>query len=204
MTSSPGEPTPANGQRPAPSGHLRAREWAGIAALLLAILISATFLDAGAGDVPPPRTPVLGTPIVRPSPSPYVAPTPTPEPPRPLPAPEGAWLVEYFSLPGKMREAANALETLDLAFEAAPFGDLHDDAWMLAASHDFELAPGNWEFAIQYDGALRIFVDDAEVLSANDPSKPTTITVTFTHTGGPAHLRIEIEDETGPLALRWR
>jgi hypothetical protein len=180
------------------------REWAGIAMLALAILISATFLDAGAGDVPPARTPVLGTPLPPTVATPYVAPTPTPQPPGELDTPEGAWLVEYFSLPGEIREAANAVDTLDLAFDAAPFGDLHDDSWKLVASHDLELPTGSWQFALEYDGAITISIDDTEVLSANNPSQPTTLTANFTHPGGRAHLRIEVEDTEGPVVLRWK
>jgi hypothetical protein len=179
------------------------REWAGIAMLALAILISATFLDAGAGDVPPARTPVLGTPLPPTVATPYVAPTPTPQPPGELDTPEGAWLVEYFSLPGNVREAANAVDTLDLAFDAAPFGDLHDDSWMLVASHDIEAPAGPRQFTIDYDGEVTIYLDDAQILSANDPSQNRPLTVIFEHPGGSARLRIELRDTAGPLALRW-
>jgi hypothetical protein len=179
------------------------REWVGLGLLLVAAFISATFLDAGAHDNIPPRTPVLGQPL----PSPSIEPTATATlpPPTEVEIPDGSWLIEYFENDNELPQVREVVVALDLYFANAPFGDFGDDDWKLEARTDLRLAAGQQTFTLLHDGAIRVLVNGNEVASDADPADgPRTLTVIFPFDGGLATIRIVGTDVDGPFELRWQ
>lgn len=179
------------------------REWVGLALLLVAVFIAGTFLDAGAHDNVAPRTPILGQPL----PSPTIEPTATATlpPPSEVDIPDGSWLVEYFSGESDQPAAGSFVESLDLQFDGAPFGDFKDDDWHVQARANLDLPAGQQTFTIVHDGAVRVLVNGNEVASDADPvdgARP--LTVLFPFDGGPAQIRIVATDVAGPFLLRWQ
>ncbi len=95
------------------------------------------------------------------------------------------------------------IERLDLVSEGAPFRDMRDDGWSAFLSAQVAAAAGRNGFAIEYDCAVAVFVDDREVARGENPDGPKRLDVAFDHAGGEAALRIEARDTGGPFLLRW-
>jgi hypothetical protein len=169
----------------------------------LAAFISFTFLNAGARDNLPPRTPNLGIPFETPSQAPTAS--ATLPPPNEVEVPAGSWFVEYYNQDDAGPLVQTFLEMLDLSFDGAPFGDFANDDWHMTARTELELQPGGQVFTLLHDGRVRVLVDGDEVASDNDPSEgPRELVVLFQHSGGNAAIRIEAEDRGGPFLLRWQ
>jgi hypothetical protein len=181
---------------------LGVREWVGLAMLGVAAFISFTFLNAGARDNLPPRTPNLGIPFETASPEPTA--TATPLPPNEIEVPEGSWFVEFYNRDDMGPLVQTFVEALDLSYEGAPFGDFANDDWHMTARTELVLEPGGQVFTLVHDGTVRVQVDGDEVASDTDPSEgPRELVVLFQHPGGGATIRIEAADVGGPFLLRW-
>ena len=179
---------------------LGVREWAGLAALVFGVLLAFVFLDPASSDTggrPPiehgdaPRTPTA-VPI-------------TAEPPSLLPTPE-LWDISFASIRDgeETVEGGRVVDTLDLAFENAPFPDYRDDSWNVTARTTISLGVGSSVFTLEYDCAIRVFIDDREVTSADNPDGPSNLVVTFPHGRGRFDIRIEATDTGGPFRLAYR
>lgn len=179
------------------------REWVGLAMLLVAAFISFTFLDAGARDDIPPRTPRAGLPVPSPSLDPTA--TATLPPPNEVEVPHGSWFIEYYNRDDADPSVQTFHEALDLFYEAAPFGDFANDDWRLTVRTELQLEPGGQLFTLVHDGAVRVLVDGDEVASDSDPTNgERELVVLFQHPGGPATIVIEATDRGGPFVLRWQ
>ena len=182
---------------------LGSREWVGLALLLVAGFIAATFLDAGAHDNLPPRTPVLGQPLDTPTIEPV--PTATLPPPVDVEIPEGSWLVSYYDGDTQDPYVVNFVETLDLRFDNAPFGDFRDDDWHLEARAELQLQPGQQTFTIIHDGAIRVVINGEQVAADGDPADgERSLTVLFPSEGGSTTITVIASDRSGPLVVRWQ
>ena len=78
-----------------------------------------------------------------------------------------------------------------------------DDDWRLEASTSVELAPGMQSFTLEYQGDVRVVVDNAEVASSTGVTSPRNLTAVFDHPGGRATIVIEAADSAGRFLLRW-
>ena len=119
--------------------------------------------------------------------------------------PPARWFVTYF-VDGAAEPSPShqgIVDGLDLAYAAAPFGDLPDDAWHLVAEITLALPAGRYAFAVERDGAFAAAVDDRPIGAFADPAATVRTEVTFAHSGGDLVLRLEARDEGGPFVLRW-
>jgi hypothetical protein len=171
--------------------------------LLVAAFIAATFLDAGAHDSIAPRTPVIGVPVDTPTTEPTA--TATLPPPSEIEIPDGSWLVEYYEGDNTEASVATFVQSLDLEYPYAPFGDFHDNEWHLEARADLTLEAGQQTFTVVHDGAIRVLVNGEQVAADADPADgERSLVVLFPFDGGKATIRIVAVDESGPLIVRWR
>jgi hypothetical protein len=148
--------------------------------------------DIRLGETPPTATPTLG-------------PTATPVPVTRLPQPE-SWRLSYYESAvsgGDILTGDSFIQRLNLVSERAPFRDMRDDAWSAFLSAPVSAVAGRNGFAIEYDCAVAVFVDDEEVARGENADGPRRLEVTFDHAGGTAALRIEARDTGGPFLLRW-
>lgn len=181
------------------------RETVGIAlfAVALAITASFTFVGQGRSHEGPPPTVSLGLPV--PSPTPTTVPAPTPVPPKSLETRDRSWLVTFWSnsVDGtRLKESEGFVEGLDLAFDGAPFPDMHDDAWSLTAETTLTLEPGEYTFDIEHDGTVAVSVNGEQVAAGPGTPGLRTLNVTFVHTGGVITILIEASDTGGRFELR--
>lgn len=179
------------------------REWTALAALVFGVLVGFVFLDPASGGSEEPLPLRFGDrPTVPPTPTPV---TPTPVTPSRLPAPDG-WEVT-FAIIGDGREtpdSARVVPSLDLAFERAPFPDYRDNSWKVTARASVELGEGSSMFVLRYDAAVRVFINDREMVSRPEPEHGAEeLTVGFAHESGRAEIRIEASDEAGPFRLQY-
>ena len=181
------------------------REWVALGVLGLGVLFAFLFFDPTStdgsnerptislGEAPPPAT---DTP----------EPTPTPVPVRKLAEPAGGWLVSYFersSSGGDLRIGSGFAQTLTLDVPGRPFPDVADDAWRFEAKQDFDLEAGRYEFELETDGAVRVSLDDRQLLDERDAGSPERRTLRFDHQGGRITITVEVRDTGGPVLLRW-
>ncbi|MEX0781755.1 MAG: hypothetical protein WD557_03830 [Dehalococcoidia bacterium] len=176
------------------------REWAALAALLFGGLLAFVFLDPAAGDSGE-RPPLEHGDA---PPTPTVVPV-TPEPASQLPTPE-SWQVSFVTITNgeEFAEALRAVPTLALEFERTPFPDYRDDSWKVVAHASVELGAGSSLFTLEYDCALRVFIDDREIVSRDNPDSVQDLVVTFPHESGRYNIRIEATDTAGPFKLAYR
>lgn len=187
---------------------LSRRDAVGLAALVLTGTLVLPFLAPEGGQTarePFAHIPVAltQTPV---TPAPIAAtPTPTPLPAFDAGTPKGGWLVRYFrGVPGTTEDSQRFVSKLDLAYDAAPFNDMRDDAWSLTASGVFDLGPGRYTFRFEHDGALRVLANGTEVGSHLDAPVARVLEVTVTHEGGQLGLELEARDSGGKFLLRER
>lgn len=175
------------------------REWTAIAALCFGVLLAFVFLDPAAGDSGPRPPHELGD-----KPPTATAIPVTVQPPSPLPMPE-SWLIRFASIRNGSEtvDAESALPELDLAFERVPFPDYRDDSWKVIAQTVVELGAGASEFTIRYDCTIRVFIDDREIASGDDPDGAANLVVSFPHEAGRFTIRVECTDTGGPFTLQY-
>lgn len=179
------------------------REWVGIAALAVAVGVAMSFCNPAAGQDTTQRPIELGEPVLEATPEP----TPTAIPTIDLPAPS-EWFVRYLSSaePGSGVEVGYYFsDTLDVAYDGAPFPDVADDNWAVTATATWPaLEAGRYGFTVEHDGALGIATAAGDLLR-EEPDPPTArqLRIVFEHDGGPLELTLTARDRGGPLALSW-
>lgn len=176
------------------------REWVGLGALFVALLVALSFFNPAAGR------PNVQRPISHGQP---VPPREEPESPTPirtteLPPPRG-WTIRYLSgEPGAGTEyGADQLAALDIETDGAPLPTLTDNAWHLYAEAQFELPPGRYGFTLERDCEVVVFVNGAEIRREPDVDVRNFLRVVFEHDGGPATVGITAIDREGSFVLRW-
>jgi hypothetical protein len=176
------------------------REWTALAALVFGVLLAFVFLDPAASDSGerPPLKQGEAPPTA-------TIPAPTPEPPSQLPSPDG-WGISFASIINEQEsvEGTRVLPVLDLTFERAPFPDYRDDSWKVTASTSVTMGAGTSLFTLEYDCAIRVFIDDREIASRDDPEGPQDLVVTFPHESGNFTIRVEATDVGGPFRLGYK
>jgi hypothetical protein len=189
------------------SRRLPVREFVGLALLGFAVVIALPIVFGSDTSAPGPAatpTPVFDTP----TPAGPIEPTPTPIPDRgQLPKPRSWVMVFAKELAGGARqeETPSTIETLDLRFEGAPFGDYRDGAWSLTALTSVDgLEPGRYTFTLDYDCEIRVNVNGEELAKAPDPPGVRQLKLSFVTLDGRAGISIEAKDGPGPLILRMR
>lgn len=183
------------------------RETVGVAlfAVALAMTASLTFVGQGRSHEGPPPTISLGMPV--PTDTPTTAPTPTPVPPTALDLRNVSWLVTYWSdsVDGSRRqESQGFVQGLDLAFDGAPFPDMHDDAWSMTAETTLTLEPGEYAFALEHDGTVAVWVNGEQVAAGPGTPGLRALEASFVSEGGAVTIVIEARDTGGRFELRTR
>ncbi len=136
--------------------------------------------------------------------------TPTPRP-TPLPAigidaPDG-WQIRYESVSstgGAIPEGQYAIESLNLSFGAAPFPDMKDNQWRVIVAADLNAdRPGPWEFTIDYQGSVKVFVGE-QLVGEGSSDKPAKLDIEAPSRYASSSIRIEAADTGGAFLLRWQ
>lgn len=135
--------------------------------------------------------------------------TPTPRPTA-LPAigidaPEG-WQIRYESVSSSgaaVPEGQFAIESLNLSFPAAPFLDMRDNQWRVIVAADLNAErPGPWEFTIDYQGSVKVFVGE-QLVGEGSSDKPAKLEIEAPSQYANSSIRIEAADTGGAFLLRW-
>lgn len=182
------------------------RELVALGVLAIALLMGFLFFDptsteSGSGT---PGTISLGN--VPPTGTPRPAGTPTPAPVHTVAQPAGQWFITYYERGASgsdLRTGEGFVPSLDIDIEDRPFLDMKPDAWSIKVSSTVEVGEGRSRFALEVDGATKVWVDDLQVAEAANGDKPVRLDVEFEHKAGKASLTIEVRDTGGPVKLRW-
>jgi hypothetical protein len=173
------------------------REWTALAALVFGVLLAFVFLDPATSDSG--VRPQIEQGSVPPTPA------PTEAPPSQLPVPEG-WEISFAAIINgeESVDGSRVLPNLDLEFERAPFPDFRDDSWKVTAATTISLGEGTSLFTLEYDCAVRVFIDDREIASRGNPDERQDLVVTFPHGKGTFNIRVEATDVGGPFRLAYK
>ena len=182
---------------------LGTREWAGLGALVFAVLLGLLFLDPANGESggSVPRRQGDVPPLVTSTPTP----TATPEPASALPRPQN-WEIQFAAISNGREVADNAriLPELNVSFERVPFPDYRDNSWKVTAKTSVELGAGSSLFILRYDAEVKVYIDDRLVAEKPEPAAAEDLVVTFPHESGRFEIRIEAVDAAGPFLLQYK
>lgn len=132
-------------------------------------------------------------------------PTPTPEPVD-ANAPRG-WQVTFHAITSTgnfIDDGFIAAETLDFKYDTVPFLTMNDNQWALTAIGALRSdRAGAWQFSIEYQGAVKVYINDELVGEAQSDS-PKTLDITGPETGETAVVKVEARDTGGPFLVRWK
>lgn len=182
------------------------REVVALAALVVAIGISAMFLDPSASEskAPPPSMLLLSSPPSQSAPVTTATPV---APAHQLQQPADGWYTEFFDARDGGEGSVTGqgfLEDLDLEFEGSPFPDVRDDLWYVRSTARLEVPDGRSEFTLEHRGSVSVLVDGKEAAQQAGGEDARTLTVSFEHEAGRAEISIEGRDTGGPFFLKWK
>lgn len=190
-------------------GPLGTREVVALGALIVVaiVAVSVTFLrdedekqDEAALQVQADRTAGITPGAATPTPS------PTPEPPIDANQPNG-WQVTFNIVTGSgnaISDGFTSVEKLDLSYPGAPFLDMKDDAWGITALAQLQSdRGGDWQFQLEYQGSVKVYINDALVAEGQSGSL-ATLDVKGPNTGASGVVKIDARDTGGPFVLKWK
>jgi len=183
------------------------REWVGLAALVVAILLAAGFFVVDTGET-------AHLPKITPTPAPQgtpatpqdMVPAPSGLPTSILPPPTGPWKVQFISNDASNKGAVAAegsLPGLDFSMDGAPSQALKDDAWGLDASAAFILPAGRYAFDIQHTGPVDVFIDNVEMARQGANAAGQCLRIEVESKGGVSVILIVANDTGGPFRLNF-
>ncbi len=182
------------------------RELVALGVLAVAVLMGFLFFDPTSTESSSgtPATISLGN--APPTSTPRPSATATPVPVHTVAPPAGQWMITYYERSasgGDLRTGEGFLPSLDIDIEDRPFPDMKPDAWSITLSSNLDVGEGRNRFALEVDGAVKVWVDQVLVAEAANGDKPVKLPVEFEHKAGKVNLTIEVRDTGGPVRLRW-
>ena len=165
------------------------REWVGLGALGVALVIGALFYSVSAGDADvSPRAPEA---IATTAPHAIQG--------------ESPWTITFLAA-GEPESiiSQSQVEALNFSYKGPPFLDVKDDQWRLLPVTQFNGPAAEYAGLVTYEGEISLSVDGQDVQVTPAQGKGT-VAIPFTKLEGqPVMLRVSVRDTGGPMTLKWQ